>query len=87
VVQFAVVPAVVAAMFVFLPADQAVRIGCCWCCSPVRGLGHRLQRPADGSSQRLLAATPPLPGFLYVFPGADLADIVEIGPFFEASSC
>ncbi|MFE7358054.1 bile acid:sodium symporter [Streptomyces sp. NPDC057543] len=93
VVNFVVVPLVVAAMFVFLPADQAVRVGVllvllCPCVDYVivfSGL-------AGGSSRRLLAATPLLlvvqmlllPGFLYLFMGSELADIVEVGPFVEA---
>ncbi|MGG7609059.1 arsenic resistance protein [Streptomyces sp. ZG43] len=93
VVNFLVVPLVVAAMFVLLPADQAVRIGVllvllCPCVDYVivfSGL-------AGGSSRRLLAATPLLlvaqmallPGFLYLFMGAELAEIVEAGPFVEA---
>ncbi|MFF8955241.1 arsenic resistance protein [Streptomyces sp. NPDC014894] len=92
-VNFLVVPLVVAAMFAFLPADQAVRIGVllvllCPCVDYVivfSGL-------AGGSSRRLLAATPLLlvaqmlllPGFLYLFMGSELADIVEVGPFVEA---
>lgn len=93
VVNFVVVPLVVAAMFAFLSADQAVRIGVllvllCPCVDYVivfSGL-------AGGSSRRLLAATPLLlvaqmlllPGFLYLFMGSELADIVEVGPFVEA---
>ncbi|WP_407836165.1 arsenic resistance protein [Streptomyces sp. DSM 116496] len=93
VVNFVVVPLVVAAMFTFLPADQAVRIGVllvllCPCVDYVivfSGL-------AGGSSRRLLAATPLLlvaqmlllPGFLYLFMGSELADIVKVGPFVEA---
>jgi ACR3 family arsenite efflux pump ArsB len=93
VVNFAVVPLVVAAMFAFLPADQAVRLGVllvllCPCVDYVivfSGL-------AGGSSRRLLAATPlllvaqmvMLPLFLYPFMGSDLADVVEAGPFLEA---
>ncbi|MBT2482458.1 arsenic resistance protein [Streptomyces sp. ISL-94] len=93
VVNFAVVPLIVAAMFAFLPADQAVRIGVllvllCPCVDYVivfSGL-------AGGDSRRLLAATPLLlvvqmlllPGLLYLFMGPDLADIVEAGPFLEA---
>ncbi|WP_406401587.1 arsenic resistance protein [Streptomyces uncialis] len=93
VVNFVVVPLVVAAMFVLLPADQAVRIGVllvllCPCVDYVivfSGL-------AGGSARRLLAATPLLlvaqmlllPGFLYLFMGPDLADIVATGPFVEA---
>jgi len=93
VVNFVVVPLVVAAMFAFLPGDQAVRLGVllvllCPCVDYVivfSGL-------AGGSSRRLLAATPVLlvaqmlllPGFLYLFMGSELADIVEVGPFLEA---
>lgn len=93
VVNFVVVPLVVAAMFALLPADQAVRMGVllvllCPCVDYVivfSGL-------AGGSGRRLLAATPLLlvaqmillPGFLYLFMGSELADIVEIGPFVEA---
>ncbi|WP_078944082.1 arsenic resistance protein [Streptomyces virginiae] len=92
VVNFVVVPLVVAAMFTFLPADQAVRIGVllvllCPCVDYVivfSGLA--------GGDSRLLAATPLLlvaqmlllPGLLYLFMGPDLADIVEVGPFLEA---
>ncbi|GLV95113.1 MULTISPECIES: arsenic resistance protein [Streptomyces] len=93
VVNFAVVPLVVAAMFSFLPAVQAVRVGVllvllCPCVDYVivfSGL-------AGGSSRRLLAATPLLlvaqmlllPGFLYLFMGSRLADVVEVAPFVEA---
>ncbi|WP_338676445.1 bile acid:sodium symporter [Streptomyces sp. SCSIO 30461] len=93
VVNFIAVPLVVAAMFAFLPADQAVRLGVllvllCPCVDYVvvfTGL-------AGGSRRRLLASTPLLlvvqmvllPLYLYLFMGAELADIVEIGPFLEA---
>jgi ACR3 family arsenite transporter len=93
VINFVVVPLVVAAMFVFLPASQVVRLGVllvllCPCVDYVivfSGL-------ADGSSRRLLAATPVLlvaqmlllPVFLFLFMGSDLADVVEAGPFLEA---
>ncbi|MDT9687420.1 bile acid:sodium symporter [Streptomyces sp. P9(2023)] len=92
-VNFVVVPLVVAALFTFLPADQAVRIGVllvllCPCVDYVivfSGL-------AGGDSRRLMAATPLLlvaqmlllPGFLYLFMGPELGDIVEAGPFLEA---
>ncbi|WJV49208.1 arsenic resistance protein [Streptomyces flavofungini] len=92
-VNFAVVPLVVAAMFAFLPTDQAARVGVllvllCPCVDYVivfSGL-------AGGASRRLLAATPLLligqmlllPLFLYVFMGPELGDIVEAGPFLEA---
>ncbi|MFZ4266505.1 arsenic resistance protein [Streptomyces arboris] len=93
VVNFVVVPLVVAALFTFLPADRAVRLGVllvllCPCVDYVivfSGL-------AGGSARRLLAVTPVLlvaqmvllPGFLYAFLGSGLADIVEAGPFLEA---
>ncbi|SQD98997.1 Bile acid:sodium symporter [Parafrankia sp. Ea1.12] len=93
VVNFAVVPLVVAAMFPFLPDDQAVRLGVllvllCPCIDWVivfTGL-------AGGSSRRLLAATPllllaqmlVLPVLLFAFLGSDLADIVDAGPFLQA---
>ncbi|MDV7268310.1 bile acid:sodium symporter, partial [Rhodococcus oxybenzonivorans] len=91
--NFLLVPLVVAAMFTFLPADQAVRIGVllvllCPCVDYVivfSGL-------AGGSSRRLLAATPLLlltqilllPVFLVLFLGSDLSDIVDVGPFVTA---
>lgn len=93
VVNFLVVPLVVAAMFVFLPSDQAIRIGVllvllCPCVDYVivfSGL-------AGGSSRRLLAATPllllaqmvMLPVFLIAFLGTGFTDIVSAGPFVEA---
>ncbi|MFJ8760876.1 arsenic resistance protein [Streptomyces cyaneofuscatus] len=93
VVNFVVVPLVVAALFTFLPADRAVRLGVllvllCPCVDYVivfSGL-------AGGSARRLLAVTPALlvaqmvllPVFLYAFLGSGLADIVEAGPFLEA---
>ncbi|MCX5381541.1 arsenic resistance protein [Streptomyces sp. NBC_00091] len=92
-VNFVVVPLVVAALFAFLPADQAVRTGVllvllCPCVDYVivfSGL-------AGGDSRRLLAATPLLliaqmlllPGFLYLFMGPGLGEVVEAGPFLEA---
>ncbi len=93
VVNFGVVPLVVAAMFPLLPDDRAVRLGVllvllCPCVDYVIvfcGL-------AGGSARRLLAATPVLlvaqmvllPGFLYLFMGPELSDVVEAGPFAEA---
>ncbi|MGW9304783.1 bile acid:sodium symporter [Streptomyces cyaneofuscatus] len=93
VVNFVVVPLVVAALFTFLPADRAVRLGVllvllCPCVDYVivfSGL-------AGGSARRLLAVTPVLlvaqmvllPVFLYAFLGSGLADVVEAGPFLEA---
>ncbi|MHB9753760.1 arsenic resistance protein [Streptomyces sp. BYX5S] len=92
-VNFLVVPLVVAAMFAFLPDGQAIRLGVllvllCPCVDYVivfSGL-------AGAAGQRLLAATPLLllaqmvllPGYLYLFMGSGLGDVVEAGPFVEA---
>ncbi|MFJ4964462.1 arsenic resistance protein [Streptomyces sp. NPDC088729] len=93
VVNFAVAPLVVAAMFTFLPADRAVRLGVllvllCPCVDYVIVFSGLV----GGSARRLLAATPLLlvaqmlllPVFLYAFLGAGLADVVAAGPFLEA---
>ncbi|MFX4290841.1 bile acid:sodium symporter [Streptomyces bohaiensis] len=93
VVNFAVVPLVVLAMFPLLPADPAVRLGVllvllCPCVDYVIAFC----RLAGGDARRLLAATPLLlvaqlvllPGFLMVFLGSELAEVVEAGPFVEA---
>ncbi|MGK9274261.1 bile acid:sodium symporter [Williamsia muralis] len=93
VLNFVVVPIIVAVMFVLLPSDQAIQIGVllvllCPCVDYVivfTGLG-------GGDSQRLLASTPLLliaqmallPLFLVMFMGSDLADTVKVGPFIEA---
>ncbi|AWL42783.1 MULTISPECIES: arsenic resistance protein [unclassified Streptomyces] len=93
VVNFVVVPLVVAAMFPFLPADQAVRLGMLLVLlAPCVDYVIVFSGLAGGSSQRLLAATPLLllaqmillPLFLFLFMGSDLAGIVEAGPFLEA---
>ncbi len=93
VVNFLVVPLVVAAMFAFLPADQAVRMGVLLVLlTPCVDYVIVFSSLAGGSSQQLLAATPLLllaqmvllPGYLYLFMGSKLADIVEPGPFIEA---
>jgi ACR3 family arsenite efflux pump ArsB len=93
VVNFMVVPVVVAILFALLPADRAIRVGVllvllCPCVDYVivfSGL-------AGAANRRLLAATPLLligqmlllPVFLYLFIGPDLAGTVEIGPFLRA---
>ncbi|MBK1784873.1 arsenic resistance protein [Prauserella cavernicola] len=93
VVNFVVVPLVVAAMFVFLPADQAVRLGVLLVLlTPCVDYVIVFSGLAGGDSRRLLAATPLLlvaqilllPGFLWLFLGSELAEIVEVGPFAEA---
>ncbi|MEV5539420.1 bile acid:sodium symporter [Saccharopolyspora shandongensis] len=93
VVNFVVVPLVVAAMFTFLPANQAVRLGVLLVLlTPCVDYVIVFSGLAGGNSQRLLAATPLLllaqmvllPGFLFLFLGSGLADVVEAGPFIEA---
>ncbi|MEV0057541.1 bile acid:sodium symporter [Saccharopolyspora shandongensis] len=93
VVNFVVVPLVVAAMFTFLPANQAVRLGVLLVLlTPCVDYVIVFSGLAGGNSQRLLAATPLLllaqmvllPGFLFLLLGSDLADVVEAGPFIEA---
>ncbi|MFY1704099.1 arsenic resistance protein [Micromonospora sp. WMMA1923] len=93
VVNFLVVPLVVAAMFVALPADQAVRMGVLLVLlTPCVDYVIVFSRLAGGSSERLLAATPLLliaqmlllPAYLLVFLGGELADAVEAGPFVRA---
>ncbi|WP_312034178.1 MULTISPECIES: hypothetical protein [unclassified Rhodococcus (in: high G+C Gram-positive bacteria)] len=94
VVNFLLVPVVVAAMFTFLPADQAVRIGVLLVLlCPSVDYVIVFSGLAGGGSRRLLAATPLLlliaqmlllPGFLVLFLGTDLSDIVEVGPYVTA---
>lgn len=93
VVNFVVVPLVVAAMFTFLPDDRAVRLGVLLVLlAPCIDYVIVFSGLAGGSSERLLAATPLLllaqmlllPVYLFLFMGPDLADVVEAGPFVEA---
>ncbi|MGW0782927.1 arsenic resistance protein [Streptomyces sp. NPDC002913] len=93
VVNFVVVPLLVAAMFPFLPADQAVRLGVLLVLlAPCVDYVIVFSGLAGGSSRRLLAATPLLllaqmvllPLYLFLFMGSGLADVVEPGPFLEA---
>ncbi|MEV0318326.1 arsenic resistance protein [Streptomyces sp. NPDC050658] len=92
-VNFLVVPLVVAAMLPFLPDDQAVRLGVLLVLlAPCVDYVIVFSGLAGADSRRLLAATPLLliaqmmllPLFLWLFMGADLADVVEPGPFLEA---
>jgi arsenite transporter len=93
VVNFVVVPLVVAAMFGFLPADQGVRLGVLLVLlTPCVDYVIVFSGLAGGSNDRLLAATPLLlitqmvllPMFLILFMGPALADVIEVGPFIEA---
>lgn len=93
VINFLVVPLVVAAIVGFLPTDQAVRMGVLLVLlTPCVDYVIVFSTLAGGSRQRLLAATPLLllaqmlllPGYLYVFLGSELATIIEPAPFLEA---
>ncbi|GHE39800.1 arsenic resistance protein [Streptomyces cellulosae] len=93
VANFVAVPLVVAAMFAFLPDDQAVRLGVLLVLlTPCVDYVIVFSGLAGGSSRRLLAATPLLllaqmvllPGFLFLFMGSGLAEVVDVGPFVEA---
>lgn len=93
VVDFLVVPLVVAAMFTFLPQEQAVRLGVLLVLlTPCVDYVIAFSGLAGGSAQRLLAATPLLliaqmallPLYLWLFMGSGLADVVEPGPFLHA---
>lgn len=93
VINFVVVPVVVAAMFFLLPADQAIRVGVLLVLlAPCVDYVIVFSGIAGGNSERLLAATPVLlivqmallPVFFMLFLGSDLADIVETGPFLHA---
>jgi ACR3 family arsenite efflux pump ArsB len=92
-VNFLVVPAVVAAMFPFLPGDRALRLGVllvllCPCVDWVVVFGGM----AGARARQLLAVTPLLlvvqmvllPGFLLAFLGSGLGDVVDAGPFLRA---
>ncbi|OLT23777.1 arsenic resistance protein [Pseudonocardia sp. CNS-139] len=93
VVNFVVVPVVVAVMYPALPADQGVRLGVLLVLlAPCVDYVIVFSRLAGARSDRLLAATPLLlvvqmlllPVFLFLFMGPALADVVEPGPFAEA---
>ena len=93
VVNFVVVPLVVAALSGFLPADRAVRLGVLLVLlAPCVDYVIVFSTLAGGSGERLLAATPLLllaqmvllPGYLFLFLGPDLAKVVDTGPFVEA---
>ncbi|MET9232078.1 bile acid:sodium symporter [Lentzea sp. NPDC003310] len=92
VVNFVVVPVVVAAFLPFLPDDRAVRVGVLLVLlAPCVDYVIVFSGLAGGDSRRLLAATPVLllaqmvllPAYLWLFLGSGL-DVVEPGPFVEA---
>ncbi|KAA8946859.1 arsenic resistance protein, partial [Mycobacterium sp.] len=93
VVNFAVVPLVVAALTWVVPLPRAVLLGVLLTLlTPCVDYVIVFCRLAGGDSQRLLAAVPllmltqmlALPGLLWLFLGPELAAIVTFGPFLEA---
>ncbi|MFE0155791.1 arsenic resistance protein [Nonomuraea sp. NPDC059007] len=93
VINFAVVPLVVAVMLALLPADQAIRIGVLLVLlTPCVDYVIVFSGLAGAASDRLLATTPilllaqmfALPALLWLFLGAGLAATVRPGPFVEA---
>ncbi|ACU37452.1 bile acid:sodium symporter [Actinosynnema mirum] len=93
VVNFVVVPPVVATMLVLLPADQALRLGVLLVLlAPCVDYVIVFTGLAGGDHRGLLAATPLLllaqmlllPPLLLLLLGGELADVVEAGPFVEA---
>lgn len=92
VLNFVVVPVVVAALFAFLPDDEAIRLGVLLVLlTPCVDYVIVFSGLAGGDSRRLLAATPLLllaqmvllPVYLWLFLGSGLA-AVEPRPFVEA---
>lgn len=93
VLNFVIVPLVVAALTVFVPLPQAVLLGVLLTLlTPCIDYVIVFSGLAGGDSQRLVAASPllmlaqmlALPVLLWLFVGPGLADIVEVGPFLEA---
>nr|WP_228047617.1 bile acid:sodium symporter [Saccharopolyspora sp. HNM0983] len=93
VINFAVAPLVVAAMWPLLPADRAVRLGVLLVLlTPCVDYVIVFSGLAGARSRQLLAATPLLllaqmallPGFLLLFLGPGLGDVVEPRPFVRA---
>lgn len=93
VLNFVVVPLVVAALTLVVSLPQAVLLGVLLTLlTPCIDYVIVFSGLAGGDSHRLLAASPllmlaqmaVLPLLLWVFVGPDLADIVDVGPFVEA---
>lgn len=91
--NFAIVPVVVAALTMFVPLPRAVLIGVLLTLlTPCIDYVIVFSGLAGADSQRLVAASPllmltqmvALPMLLWLFLGAELADIVEVEPFLEA---
>lgn len=92
-VNFALVPLVVAVMWPLLPAEPAVRLGVLLVLlTPCVDYVIVFSGLAGARSSQLLAATPLLllaqmallPGFVLLFLGPGLSEVVEPGPFVRA---
>lgn len=93
VLNFLIVPVVVFALFRFVAADEALLVGVLLVLlAPCVDYVIVFSGLAGGASDRLLAAAPLLmlaqmlllPGYLWVFAGAETVAMVEIAPFVEA---
>ena len=91
--NFVVVPPIVFALSRLAPGGTAVELGVLMVLlTPCIDYVIVFTRLAGGSDRRLLAAAPLLmlaqmallPGYLWLFMGSELADIVDPGPFLEA---
>jgi ACR3 family arsenite transporter len=91
--NFVVVPPIVFALSRLAPGATAIELGVLLVLlTPCVDYVIVFTRLAGGSDRRLLAAAPLLmlaqmallPGYLWLFMGSELADIVEPGPFLEA---
>ncbi len=91
--NFVVVPPIVFGLSRLAPGGTAVELGVLLVLlTPCIDYVIVFTRLAGGSERRLLAAAPVLmlaqmallPGYLWLFIGPELADIVEPGPFLEA---
>lgn len=91
--NFLVVPPIAFALSRLAPGGSAVELGVLMVLlTPCIDYVIVFTRLAGGSDRRLLAAAPLLmlaqmallPGYLWLFMGSELADIVEPGPFLEA---
>lgn len=93
ILNFAIVPLVVAALTSLVPLSQAVLLGVLLTLlTPCVDYVIVFSGLAGGDKHRLVAASPllmlvqllALPALLWLFLGPELADIVEVGPFVEA---
>ena len=93
VLNFAVVPLVVAGMWLFLPHHDTIRVGVLLVLlTPCIDYVIAFTQLAGGASHTLLAATPLLllaqmlllPVFLWLFLGPDATTMIHVGPFATA---